>query len=142
MKDYQDYLNFLYQNTQMGVNTLKQMSDICEDENFAVHLKWQLDGYSKLKYVADELLTKQGLTPEGISTLGKISTYFMVELKTMADSSVSHLSEMLMQGSVMGIVQIKRTMRAYPTAPPQLAKLAEDLLEFEQQNLKALQNFL
>ncbi len=44
-----EFLNYVYQNSQMGVDTLEQLLDITEDEKLQAYLKKQLEGYCKLK---------------------------------------------------------------------------------------------
>lgn len=43
-----ELLNFVYQNAQMGVNTIQQLIGIAEDEEFKNHLKAQLEEYEAI----------------------------------------------------------------------------------------------
>ena len=40
-----ELLNFIYQNSQMGVDTIKQLMGIVEDAEFKKHLESQLNEY-------------------------------------------------------------------------------------------------
>ena len=44
-----EFLNYVYQNSQMGVDTLEQLLDITEDEKLQAYLKKQLEGYCKFQ---------------------------------------------------------------------------------------------
>lgn len=84
-----EFLNYVYQNSQMGVDTLEQLLDITEDEKLQAYLKKQLEGYCKFHSEARDLLNRNGYDEKGLGTFEKIRTYLMVNLQTMADASTS-----------------------------------------------------
>jgi len=45
-----ELLNFVYQNSQMGIDTLKQLIEITEDENYKRHLESQFNEYNEIHY--------------------------------------------------------------------------------------------
>ena len=47
MNDNVKLLNFIYQNSQMGVETIEQLEKIVEDEDFKRYLKEKYEGYCK-----------------------------------------------------------------------------------------------
>ena len=50
-----EFLNYVYQNSQMGVDTLEQLLDITEDEKLQAYLKKQLEGYRKFHSEARDI---------------------------------------------------------------------------------------
>lgn len=82
-----EFLNYIYQNSQMGVDTLNQLLEITEDGKFQQCLEKQLEGYRKFHNEANEILNKNGYDEKGLGTFEKIRTYLMVNLQTMADDS-------------------------------------------------------
>ena len=58
-----EFLNYVYQNSQMGVDTLEQLLDITEDEKLQAYLKKQLEGYCKFHSEARDLLNRNGKRP-------------------------------------------------------------------------------
>ena len=40
-----ELLNFIYQNSQMGVDTIRQLIGVVEDKDLKEHLKTQIQGY-------------------------------------------------------------------------------------------------
>ena len=67
-----ELLNFIYQNSQMGVNTLSQLMDIAEDEEFRKHLQQQYEEYKDIHEKAKQALNENGYDEKGISALDKI----------------------------------------------------------------------
>lgn len=48
MNDNVKLLNFIYQNSQMGVETIEQLEKIVEDKDFKRYLKEKYEGYCKI----------------------------------------------------------------------------------------------
>ena len=135
-------LNFVYQNSEMGVNTIEQLIEIVKDENFRVQLDSQLNENKEIKRATREKLKENGYDEKGIGTLDKIKTYLMINLQTQNDKSTSHIAEMLIIGSNMGVINAIRNIRKYSAAEPSILALMERLLRFEENNIQELKNFL
>lgn len=137
-----ELLNFIFQNSQMGVDTINQLLGIVEDENFKKHLQSQLNEYKEIHLTAQKALNENGHDEKGISTFDKIKTYFMINMQTMTDKTPSHISEMLIIGSNMGIIDAIKNLKKYNEAEPNIIKLMEKLLKFEEDNVQQLKQFL
>jgi len=137
-----EMLNFVFQNSQMGVDTIKQLLGIVEDENFKKHLESQFDEYKEIQLATQKALNENGKDEKGISTLDKIKTYLMINMQTMTDKTPSHISEMLIIGSNMGIIDAIKNLKKYKDAEPSIVKLMEKLLKFEEDNVQQLKQFL
>lgn len=66
----------------------------------------------------------------------------MINMQTMTDNSASHIAEMLIIGSNMGIINAVKNMKKYSDAEPTILKLMERLLKFEENNVQQLKEFL
>ncbi|TAH74723.1 MAG: hypothetical protein EWM47_01905 [Anaerolineaceae bacterium] len=137
-----ELLNFIYQNSQMGVDTLKQLIGIAEDDDFKSHLESQYNEYNEIHTAAKKLLNDNGYDEKGISALDKIRTYLMINIQTLTDKTASHISEMLIIGSNMGIINAVKNLRKYKNAESDILSLMERLLKFEEDNVQQLKKFL
>lgn len=142
MNDNVKLLNFIYQNSQMGVETIDQLEKIIEDKKFKSYLKEKYEGYLKIHKDAKEKLNNHGYDEKGISTFEKIRTYLTINIQTLTDKSTSHIAEMMMVGSTMGIVNAIRTLTDYNHAQNDILKLMETLKEFEEKSYHDLQEFI
>ncbi len=142
MNDNVKLLNFIYQNSQMGVETIDQLEKIVEDKKFKSYLKEKYEGYLKIHKDAKEKLNNHGYDEKGISTFEKIRTYLTINIQTLTDKSTSHIAEMMMVGSTMGIVNAIRTLTDYNHAQNDILKLMETLKEFEEKSYHDLQEFI
>lgn len=142
MNDNVKLLNFIYQNSQMGVETIDQLEKIVEDKKFKSYLKEKYEGYLKIHKDAKEKLNNHGYDEKGISTFEKIRTYLTINIQTLTDKSTSHIAEMMMVGSTMGIVNAIRNLTDYNHAQNDILKLMETLKEFEEKSYHDLQEFI
>lgn len=137
-----ELLNFVYQNSQMGVKTIKQLIGIVKDEEFKKQLEFQYNGYKEIHKAAKEMLNKNGFDEKGIGAFDKIKTYLMINMQTLTDKTASHISEMLIIGSNMGVINAVKNIKKYQDAEPDIVSLMERLLKFEEDNIQKLKAFL
>ena len=138
-----EMLNFVYQNSQMGVETLNQLLPMIDNEAFKKLIEPQLNEYKQIHEEAKELLNRHGYDEKGIGALEKIMTYLMIDMKTLMDKSSSHIAEMLIQGSNMGIIDaVKRINQYEKEAEKEVTALMKRLLKFEENNVERLKDAL
>ena len=137
-----ELLNFIYQNAQMGVITIDQLIYIVEDEDFEACLSAQLEEYRSIFSEAREQLNKNGYDEKGISTCSKIKTYIMIRIQTAKDHTPSHVAEMLIIGSNMGILDATKNLKIYQDVEEEIRNLMQRLLAFEEDNVQQLKDYL
>ena len=142
MEGNSELLNFIYQNSQMGAITTKQLIRSSEDKEFKKHLGEQFYKYQEINADAKRMLNDNGYDEEGISKFEKIKTYFAINMHTLADKSTSHIAEMLMTGSNMGVIDGVRKLKKYHDAEPQIKGLMVNLIETEEDNREELKRYL
>ena len=106
-----ELLNFVYQNSQMGMESLSQLLEIAEDEEFRSCMEKQLDKYREFHNEAKRLLQERGHNEKSLGMFDKLKTYLMINMQTMSDKSTSHLAQMLIEGSSMGVTNALQDLR-------------------------------
>ena len=137
-----ELLNFIYQNSQMGVESLEKLISISEDDKFKKCLEYQLKEYRLINNKAMKKLNENGYDEKGIGTFTKVQSYIMINLQTMMDKTPSHLSEMLITGSNMGVIDAIKNIKKYSGAEPDILQLMGELKKFEENNIETLKEFL
>lgn len=137
-----ELLNFIYQNSQMGVDTLRQIIDKAQPGELRELLQKQYNEYDSIHMEAKKLLTAQGLDEKGLSKLEELKTYMAINMQTMNDRSDSHLAEMLVIGGTMGIIESIQKQRRYRNAEQDILHLMKRLQKFEEMNTESLKKFL
>lgn len=137
-----ELLNFVYQNAQMGTVTINQILGIVNEDDFKRHIEAQLNEYKSIECEAAKLLKEHGCDEKGISGFEKIRTYLMIDIQTLTDKSSSHVAEMMLLGSTMGVINALRNLHKYEGAEKNIYGLMNRLLNFEEQNINQLKKFI
>jgi len=137
-----EMLNYIYQNAEMGKDTISQLINITQDENYKKMLQSQHSEYVKIFDLANKKLKELHKEGKNINIITKVSSYIMINLNTLTNKTPSHISEMLIQGSTMGIIDVTKRLKDYHNADKEIRDLADKLLTFEQRNVEECKKFL
>ena len=137
-----EFLNYIYQNAEMGKTTISQLIDIAEDQSFKQCLQSQFREYNQIFDMADNKIKQFQEKSKGLGTMTKLKTYIMININTIKDKTASHIAEMMIQGSSMGIVDITKKLKEYNNAEKDIIELGNSLMKFEQQNIEEMKTFL
>ncbi len=137
-----ELLNFIYQNSQMGIDTIGQLIDITEEQEFREFLKKQKADYEEFHEKARNMLNENGFDEKGISLFEKIKAYLMINFQTLTDKSTGHIAEMLIIGSNMGVTDAIKNINKYKEAEKDIVKLMEKLKVHEEKSIENLKKFL
>lgn len=142
MKDNIDFLNYIYQNAQMGIVGINDIISSIQDEKLTTVIEEQLKDYESILKECLTIFNKYGKEKEEIGTMAKISSYMMSKMKLMKDSSTNNIAKMMIEGSNKGIIEITEKLNAYQNDDEEIKELANKLLDIEQKNLDDLKQFL
>lgn len=137
-----EFLNYIHQNAEMGIETIRQLVGISKNNNFKATLQYQYKEYKAIFDETEQKLKSFQKEPKDISPASKISAHVMIDMKTLMDKSPSHISEMIIQGSTMGIIDMTKKIKEYSGADEDVMNLAHRLLEFEQRNVEEYKKYL
>ena len=137
-----EFLNYINQNAEMGKNTISQLISIVEDASFKQELESQLTEYNEIFNISRNKIEEAKEESKGIGTFPKFTTYLMINFNTIINKTPSHIAEMLIRGSTMGIVDVTKKLKEYKNADKDIVGLADRLLKFEQQNVDVLKKYL
>lgn len=98
--------------------------------------------YTSINTAALEKIMARRHEEKSIGNMAKITTYMSISMKTINDQSPSHISEILIQGSTMGIIDATKNRKKYENADKDILALADKLLKTEQHNIEQLKSFL
>jgi len=135
-------LQAIYQNVQMGIDGIKNIFDDAKEDAFRKELKRQEDEYRELSNDASELLHSLDEEPENIGAMAKAGSFISTEINTLTDSTTSHLAEMMIQGTTMGITKLMRKQRSLDGVGVSTQKLAQRVITAEVLNVENLKKYL
>ncbi len=135
-------LNFVAKNCQMGKVSIKQLLPVVEDGEFRRAVESQYREYDEIDDLAVRALAAEGVVPDDIGTMARVSSYLMINAGALMDKSTSHMAEMMCKGSNQGIVEITKRLSEHREAGPEAKGLAERLLSTEEHNLETMKRYL
>jgi predicted methyltransferase len=137
-----EMLNYVYQNAEMGKTTIEQILKEVNFLEFRDVLKEQLRDYQYVVNKCDTILSEEGKLPKGVDVMPKIMSYFKIKFDTLKDDTPSHIAEMMINGSTMGITDITKNLNRYNNINNETKDLASRLLKIEQDNIDVLKSYL
>ncbi len=140
--DNTEFLNKIYQNAQMGSNSITYVSEKTEDTDLLLQLQIQLQEYNEIASEAADSLLRNDNIPKEKGPLSQVGLWSGVQMNTIIDKSASHIAEMMMQGNSMGVIDMAKALRRYKHADKETIALGEKLIKTEEENFQRMKPFL
>lgn len=134
----------IYKNMKMGADAIINLLPKGDDDAIKSHMTSVLDGYESFAGRAKKVLDDEGLEPREEGAMAKMGARMGMSMKTMVDSTSSHIAELLMEGCVMGICETTRTLRNFENSncSEDMLKLCREIIGFEEKNFEQARRFL
>ena len=134
----------IYKDMKMGADSVINLLPKVEDEKIKAHMTEQLDGYEKFAKQARRILEAEGVAPKEEGIMAKMGAKMGMSMKTMVDSTSSHIAELLMEGSVMGISELTRALRSFENTDcsEEALRICRNIITFENDNLDKAKKYL
>ena len=138
------FLDEIYKNVKMGADAIIHLLPHIKEDTLRSIVTMQLDGYEKYAARAAAALGERGVTAKEENIVTRLSARVGVAINTMIDSTTSHIAEMLIEGSNMGITEMTKLLNEHePTGGCKDAiRLAQEVVRFEEHNLEMLKRYL
>ena len=136
-----EFLDYIYQNASMGVASVETLLKDDHSPAFTLQLASQLREYKDVCDKAHNLLAQYGKKQKD-KPVAQLSLKSMIALEKLTNKSDSHIAEMMIKGSSMGIIDIIKKQKEYGDCPKDIASLATTLLNFESDNIEKLKSYL
>lgn len=137
-----EFLTKIYQNARMGCDSISYVSEKSDDEKMKQSLLNQHEKYNEIAQSATELLNENGEPAKDKSPVSKAMVWSGVQMNTLTDKSPDHIAEMMIQGSMMGVIDMSRNLKRYSDTDKPIKKLGEKLIEVEENNIQNMKTFL
>ena len=138
----ESFLGAIYKNTKMGADAIINLLPKVKNDALRSDMTMQLDGYEKYAARAEEALMLRGVKAKEENLLTRLSARAGMAAKTMMDSTTSHIAEMMIDGSNMGITDATKLLNNYDTKDDEAVRLARDVVRFEEHNLEMMKRYL
>lgn len=145
MNENMELLNFVYENAEMGVHTLNNLSDILrkKDNKIKGLIEDELKEYNIFLKESEKLLKKNKLGYKKTNLMSKISSKMGIAMETMKDNSDPAIASMVIEGLTMGIVEMETKIESYKKiVDKKILKLSNKFLKFQEEEIEKLKTFM
>lgn len=127
----------------MGMDAISFISDKVKDDTFKEVLDIEYNKYEDIsKRVNDIYANYSDKEPHETNTMNKAMTWYGIQMRTMNDDSNSKLSELLMQGTNMGIIEGRRLINQNPDAAKDVKDILNDFVVMQEDSVETLKKYL
>ena len=126
----------------MGSGAIDDLIKKTDDRKLANVLSDQLQQYQAAESEVLNQLHKLDKRPQDTGGMAKMMSRAGIKLNTALDSSPSHLAEMVIQGSTMGITDLTGALKNSGSASKEVRDLCSSIIHEEQQNIEKMKSFL
>ena len=128
----------------MGMDAIEFILKKVGDQDFKNTLDLEYNKYKDISRRANQLYSDHEIDKEPHETSGmnKIMTWWGVQMKTMTDQSNSNISELLLNGTNMGIIEGRRLLNQNPHADKQIKSLLDDFVKMQEDSVEKLKTYL
>ena len=127
----------------MGMDAISYVSEKVEDDNFKNVLETEYTKYQKISQRVNDLYSQYSdKEPHETNAMNKMMTWYGIQMKTMTDNTTSKLSELLMQGTNMGIIEGRRLLNQNNEADHDVKNILNDFVVMQEDSVETLKKYL
>ena len=127
----------------MGMDAISYVSEKVADDDFKEVLDTEYNKYKDISNRVNNLYDNySSKEPHETNAMNKMMTWYGIQMKTMVDDSTSKLSELLMQGTNMGIIEGRRLLNQNQNIEPDVKNILNDFVVMQEDSVETLKKYL
>ena len=127
----------------MGMDAITYVSEKASDGDFRQVLNTEYNKYEKISQRVNDLYSQYSdKDPHETNAMNKAMTWYGIQMKTMTDDTTSKLSELLMQGTNMGIIEGRRLLNQNNDIDSDVQNILNDFVVMQEDSVETLKKYL
>ena len=128
----------------MGMDAISYVSEkVSNDNEFKNVLDTEYNKYEKISQRVNDLYSQYtDKEPHETNAMNKMMTWYGIQMKTMTDDTTSKLSELLMQGTNMGIIEGRRLLNQHSNIDSDVKNILNDFVVMQEDSVETLKKYL
>lgn len=127
----------------MGMDAISFVTEKAKDDSFKQVLDTEYNKYKKISSRVNDIYEHySSKEPHETNAMNKAMTWYGIQMRTMVDDTTSKLSELLMQGTNMGIIEGRRLINQNPNAAEDVKKVLHDFVTMQEDSVETLKKYL
>ena len=141
-KENNALLNEIYHATRMGQHAIQAVLPKVENPKLREKIESQGDAYGRIAEKSRRMLFGHHTEPQKATLLERMGIWSSVRANTMVDKSSSHIADMMIKGSSMGINDIGKKLADLENADAGAKELAEEYLQCEEKHIDSMKKYM
>ncbi len=142
-KQTEEALAEIYRNAQLALQSISNILPQVEDYEIKKELTAQHEAYEHFSAKASMLAKDMDLELKEPNPMKKAMMWGSIKMNSMMDNSRSHIADMMLQGTVMGISALRTTANDInPDGNEAIIELLHEMIEKEEEFETIWKNFL
>ena len=128
----------------MGMDAIHFVSDKVGDDTFKKVLDVEYGKYQEITNRVNDIYSQYNAQkePHETNAMNKMMIWYGINMKTMNDQSNSKISELLMQGTNMGIIEGRRLLNNNPSVDTEVKQILNDFVVMQEDSVETLKKYL
>jgi len=139
--DDSNVLTLIHDSCKMGLLSIDTLLKKANEPSFEKLLQDYRKEYKEIAMDVGSSLADSGIVAGDTKTMAKIGLKTSVNMKTMMDSSTSHMAEMMIQGADMAVIEMIKAVNG-ATLSDYAKGAAEKYIDCEQRHIEKLKLWL
>ena len=133
-KQTEEALAEIYRNAQLALQSISNILPAVEDDATREELHRQHEEYERFSAKATMIAKNRGIELKEPNMMKKAMMWGSIKMSTLTDNSRSHLADMMVQGTVMGIDALRTTANDLsPEGNEDIADLLREMITVEEE---------
>ena len=143
-KKTEEALAEIYRNAQLALTSIADiLPEVGEDEKVKTELHLQHEEYEKFSARASMIARDMDLELKEPNVMKKAMMWGSIKMSSMLNNSPSHIADMMVQGTVMGVTSLRTTASELPVdGNDEILALLDEMIKAEEQFEKKWKEFL
>ena len=142
-KQTEEALAEIYRNAELALQSISNILPQVEDFDIKKELTAQHEEYERFSAKAAMLAKDMDLELKEPNPMKKVMMWGSIKMSSMADNSRSHIADMMVQGTVMGITALRTTANDIsPEGNEKIIELLHEMIEKEEEFEKKWKEYL
>ncbi len=135
-------LNEINKGIKMGMDSISTVSEKVQDDRFKKDLKYQYDKYNEILNKVNDELDNYDDFPKELNPMQKAMGWMSIQFNTLDDKSNSKISEMMIQGTNMGIIEGVKLLNHNPDTDKNVKDILNEFIQFQENTVEQLKKYL
>lgn len=135
-------LNEISKACQLSMNNISYLANMVNDKEIRKELVVAYSQYSNIVLQINQRFESYGEVPDEASIKLKLIGMSSIRAETCRDKSNSHIAEIMIQGTVMGVIKSQKIINAKLEIDQETTDLLNTFNNFQMQNMQKFYKFL